>query len=100
MDIVCHGVPSPLIWQKYLDELKESYKQNIQQIYFRNKDTGWKNYSIKIVFDKDIYKKIGLNDVYMRGFIGDIYLRPSCYSCKFKDVERISDITVADFWGI
>lgn len=100
MDIVCHGVPSPLIWQKYLDELKKSYKQNIQQIYFRNKDTGWKNYSIKIVFDKDIYKKIGLNDVYMRGFIGDIYLRPSCYSCKFKGIERISDITVADFWGI
>ena len=122
MDIVCHGVPSPLIWQKYLDELRESYKQDILQIYFRNKDTGWKNYSIKIVFDKDIYKKIGLNDVYMRGFIGDIYLRPSCYSCKFKGVERIGDITVAkkehgeklappgverigditvaDFWGI
>ena len=36
----------------------------------------------------------------MRGYSGDIYLRPSCYSCKFKGVERISDITVADFWGI
>ena len=100
MDIVCHGVPSPLVWQRYLNNLKEKYKQNIKRIYFRDKSTGWKRYSVQIVFDNNKYKEIGLDNIYMRGFIGNIYLRPSCYACKFKGIERISDITVADFWGI
>lgn len=100
MDIVCHGIPSPLVWQQYIGELKQNYKQDIKSIFFRNKNTGWKKYSIKILFDKDEYKNIGFKDIYMKGFLNDIYLRPSCYSCNFKGIERVSDITVADFWGI
>lgn len=100
MDIVCHGVPSPLVWQQYINELKQNYKQNIKSIYFRDKSTGWKTYSVKFLFDKDEYKNIGFKDIYMKGFLNDIYLRPSCYSCNFKGIRRISDITVADFWGI
>lgn len=100
MDIVCHGVPSPLVWQQYIDELKQNYKQDIKSIYFRDKSTGWKTYSVKFLFDKDEYKNFGFKDIYMKGFLNDIYLRPSCYNCKFKGIERVSDITVADFWGI
>ena len=100
MDIVCHGVPSPLVWQRYIDELKQKYKQDIKSIYFRDKSTGWKTYSVKFLFDKDEYKNFGFKDIYMKGFLNDIYLRPSCYNCNFKGIERISDITVADFWGI
>lgn len=100
MDIVCHGVPSPLVWQQYIDELKQNYKQDIKSIYFRDKSTGWKTYSVKFLFDKDEYKNFGFKDIYMKGFLNDIYLRPSCYNCNFKGIERISDITVADFWGI
>lgn len=100
MDIVCHGVPSPLVWQRYIDELKQKYKQDIKSIYFRDKSTGWKTYSVKFLFDKDEYKNFGFKDIYMKGFLNDIYLRPSCYNCNFKGIERVSDITVADFWGI
>ena len=100
MDIVCHGVPSPLVWQQYIDELKQNYKQDIKSIYFRDKSTGWKTYSVKFLFDKDEYKNFGFKDIYMKGFLNDIYLRPSCYNCNFKGIERVSDITVADFWGI
>ena len=100
MDIVCHGVPSPLVWQRYIDELKQNYKQDIKNIYFRDKSTGWKAYSVKFLFDKDEYKTFGFKDIYMKGFLNDIYLRPSCYNCNFKGIERISDITVADFWGV
>lgn len=100
IDIVCHGVPSPLVWQQYIDELKQNYKQDIKSIYFRDKSTGWKTYSVKFLFDKDEYKNIGFKDIYMKGFLNDIYLRPSCYNCNFKGIERVSDITVADFWGI
>lgn len=100
MDIVCHGVPSPLVWQQYINELKQNYKQDIKNVYFRDKSTGWKTYSIKFLFDKGEYKNVGFKDIYMKGFLNDIYLRPSCYNCNFKGIERISDITVADFWGI
>lgn len=36
----------------------------------------------------------------MKGFLKDLYLRSSCYDCKFKTLHRASDITLADFWGI
>lgn len=100
MDFICHGVPSPLVWKKYLEEMKKSKQENIKNIYFRNKDIGWKVYSLKIIFDEKIYSNNLNNDLFMKGFLQDVYLRPSCYSCKFKKINRVSDITVADFWGI
>ena len=100
MDFICHGVPSPLVWKKYLEEMKKSKQENIKNIYFRNKDIGWKNFSLKIVFDEKIYSNTLNNDLFMKGFLRDVYLRPSCYNCKFKKINRIGDITVADFWGI
>jgi coenzyme F420-reducing hydrogenase beta subunit len=100
MDFICHGVPSPLVWKKYLEEMKKSKQENIKNIYFRNKDFGWKLFSLKIIFDKRIYSNDLSNDLFMKGFLQDVYLRPSCYACKFKKINRISDITVADFWGI
>lgn len=100
MDFICHGVPSPLVWKKYLEEMKKSKQENIKNIYFRNKDIGWKVFSLKIIFDEKIYINDLSNDLFMKGFLQDVYLRPSCYSCKFKKTNRVSDITVADFWGI
>lgn len=100
MDFICHGVPSPLVWEKYLKKMKKSKQENIKNIYFRNKDIGWKIFSLKIIFDEKIYINDLSNDLFMKGFLQDVYLRPSCYNCKFKKINRISDITVADFWGI
>ena len=68
---------------------------------FRNKETGWKNYSVKLMFtDKSYYKQIFGRDLFMRAFLSDLCLRPSCYNCHSKSLERESDITIADFWGI
>ena len=39
-------------------------------------------------------------DRFMQGFTSNLYLRPSCSNCKFKGIERISDITLGDFWGV
>ena len=102
MDFICHGVPSPMIWKRYIEEKRsENNKQKqIRSIYFRNKDTGWKIFSLKIIFDKSIYINNLKNDLYMKGFLQNLYLRQSCYNCKFKQINRVSDITVADFWGI
>ncbi len=102
IDVLCHGVPSPKLWRKYINEKKEEFNNyDIKKVEFRNKATGWKNYSIKIFFDKyRIYQEIFVNDSFYKLFLNDIALRPSCHSCKYKDLQRPSDITIGDFWGI
>lgn len=101
MDIVCHGVPSRKVWRRYLEHRINFAKSKIAQIAFRLKNEGWKQYAVKFTFiNSTAYCKKVSEDVFMKGFLQDLYLRPSCYDCRFKTRERKSDITVADFWGI
>lgn len=98
-DIVCHGVPSTYVWNHYKNFIADGRK--IVGIKFRDKSTGWKTYSLQIDFDDgSSYKDIGNENSYIKGFVKDFYLRPSCYECKYKTLHRESDITLADFWGI
>lgn len=98
VDIICHGVPSPEIWRKYLTETFGKYS-DIASINFRDKITGWKNYSFTVV-GKTVISEVHSKNSYMRGFIADLYLRPSCYSCPAKCLSSRSDITLGDFWGV
>lgn len=113
VDLVCHGVPSPEVWRKYLQEtVCKAYgiKKNksavnlcdyISDIKFRAKDKGWKKFSFKIEY-KD--GKIEINpfyeNPYMNIFLSNLSLRPSCYACPAKLNNTQSDITLADFWGV
>ncbi len=100
-DIICHGVPSPMVWQKYVEYRKNQSESTPQSISFRNKDEGWKVFSLRIDFDDgSIYRKTLKNDLMMQAFLKNLCLRPSCYDCAFKSKARQSDITLADFWGI
>lgn len=99
-DIICHGVPSPKVWQKYLDYQKNKYGENIKCISFRNKDSGWKAFKMKILFSTKQYSNKHSNDLFMRFFLNNTCLRSSCYNCSFKKKYRISDICLADYWGI
>ncbi|MGH4122984.1 MAG: Coenzyme F420 hydrogenase/dehydrogenase, beta subunit C-terminal domain [Clostridium sp.] len=101
IDIVCHGVPSPKVFKKYKTGLEKRFGAKTRKIVFRNKDSGWARYSVAVSFNNNSeYKKEFTQDIYMRGFLQNLYLRPSCYDCRFKTVNRQSDITIADFWGI
>ena len=101
MDFICHGVPSPMVWRKYLDEMIERYASPVNNVSFRAKDNGWKTFSMKIEFENGITYISKVNeDPFLRSFIMDIHLRNSCSSCKAKGCDRPADITVADFWGI
>ncbi len=96
-DIICHGVPSPLLWQKYL---KSVYFTQPIEVNFRNKSKGWLDFSLVIKY-KDLTKSFIFNlNPYMQMFLQNISLRESCYNCEFKSIERASDITLADFWGV
>ena len=97
IDLICHGVPSPGVWKKYIDETMP----NAQQVWFRDKTEGWKKFSLKM---KDSYggefRERENQNSYMKGFMNSLFLRLCCYNCKFKGAERDSDITLGDFWNI
>lgn len=99
IDLICHGVPSPMIWEKYLNEI--SPEHTIVNMSFRNKENGIKNKTLDYTLDNgDVIKEKYEESDYIKGFIQNMYLRPSCYSCKFKGFDRCSDITIGDFWGL
>lgn len=99
VDVICHGVPSPVIWREYLKSTAKGKK--IKSVNFRNKDNGWLDFALKIELEngKKIQKPRNY-DVFMRGFIKNIFLRPSCYQCYFKNENDEADITLGDFWEV
>lgn len=100
-DFICHGVPSPKVFKEYLNFCESKFKSKVKKISFRDKSRGWSKFSILISFEND--KKIceiTSENIYMKAFLNNVCLRPSCYDCKFKGLNRDSDITLADFWGI
>lgn len=101
VDVLCHGVPSPKVWETYIDDQSKVHESKIIGINFRNKTTGWKTYSMQVLFENGFeYKQIFYNDAFMRLFLSNICLRPSCHDCLFKGFPRVSDITLGDCWGV
>ena len=94
VDVLCHGVPSPGVFQRYLEGIGVDGGCRIE---FRNKDKGWKRFSL-IVADK-VHEMLDENS-YMKGFLSNLYLRPSCAECQFVGCKRIGDVTLGDFWGV
>ena len=98
VDILCHGVPSPLVWEKYLKWQEQCNNSKVLAVDFRNKkDYGWKAHVESLYFensnqvDSKICKKL---------FYDHYILRPSCYKCPYKSITHPGDITIADYWGI
>ncbi len=98
ISVACHGVPSPMVYNLYLDNISNGSR--IHNVNFRSKETGWKKYSVIIETEKKNIKNYNYENPYMRGFINDLYTRPSCSECQFKGSDIPGDILLADFWGI
>ena len=98
IDIICHGVPSELVWAKYLESVHKG--RDISFVSMRNKRFGWKNFAMKVSYNNHPqYIRSLAFDLYLRGFLENLYLRKSCYDCHFKSADRIGDITIGDYWG-
>lgn len=124
IDFICHGVPSPMVWRRYLKEevARQCDRKNsvlshpiheedvlVEGISFRDKTMGWKKFSFALTLsttngsgDKIQFCSCSpmTKNEYLRGFMSNVYLRPSCYSCAFKCLKSKSDITLGDFWNI
>lgn len=99
-DISCHGVPSPLVWEKYKEYREEKDGKKPLKINFRQKDYGWSSYSLLFQYNENSYNINHQEDLFMKAFLRNTILRDSCYKCSFKNKNRNSDITLADYWGI
>lgn len=100
-DIVCHGVTSPLFWREHINFIEKKYKRKILNYKFRSKIRGWGYHIEGFSFDnKKFNTKSALSQAYKNIFYTENAFRPSCYNCKYTDVNRVSDITIADFWGL
>lgn len=98
VDIVCHGVPSPMVWKDYLKWQEEKNGSKVKAVDFRNKrDFGWKAHVETLFFENG--KQVN-SRVFTTLFYGHSILRPCCYKCPYKDVIHPGDITIADYWGI
>lgn len=125
VDFICHGVPSPGVWREYLKEEvatcnlknivlprsihgRDALNVTIEGISFRDKTLGWKKFS----FALDLSTSVGRGEkiqfrtrehlhenLFLKGFLANLFLRPSCYNCVEKNQRSGSDITLSDFWG-
>ena len=122
VDVACHGVPSPGVWQDYLDEISKNALKTvcgksaelssidtmslIKDIKFREKSLGWRKY--RIVFDiakssgngKSELSSIHYDNPFFRAFNSSLIIRPSCTFCPAKHGNSNSDLTIGDYWGI
>ncbi|HEX9058869.1 MAG TPA: Coenzyme F420 hydrogenase/dehydrogenase, beta subunit C-terminal domain, partial [Clostridia bacterium] len=99
-DVICHGTPSPRIFRDYMKFIENKYHDKIKKVTFREKIKGWHEPNMTINMSKKKYTCTWLRDPYYMLFFKNYSLRPSCYECRFAKHERITDITMADFWGI
>ena len=99
-DLICHGVPSPLLFKSYIKE-KELNGSRLVEVCFRDKSKGWKQFEVLHRLQNGKCEAISVfTDPYMRAFLRDYALRNSCYECRYKNTFRVGDITIADFWGV
>lgn len=98
VDIVCHGVPSNLIWQNYKKWIENKEKEKVISVNFRNKNKfGWKAHVESLTLQNG--KNID-SEVFKNLFLSENILRPACYQCPYKSIDHPGDITLADYWGI
>lgn len=100
MDLVCHGVPSPKVFRRFVQQ-REKEHGSIKYLSFRDKHAyGW-TVSTLINFDNgETYKKYRTDSSYMKSFLELMSLRKSCGNCPFAHIPRMGDLTIADFWNI
>lgn len=105
IDFVCHGIPAPMVWEKYIEMKKKTagHEKMPIRINQRSKETGWSRYTYSCLIEYDdgtCDSVLNTNDLYMKLFCNDYILRRACSQCQFKGYDRVSDITLGDFWGI
>lgn len=104
VDVICHGAPSPKLWEAWVEWNERQRGSKLKAMNFRSKVTGWSRYSLLYEYEEvggAVRSSSTPNgeDWYMRSFLKNACLRPSCFSCPAK-LSCGSDLTLGDFWGV
>lgn len=98
-DLFCKGVPSPVIHAKFLSMLEE--KEHSKIIYFRSKSKakGWGKFFTEVRFSngKVRFIRSPLDNLFVTQ---ELDVRESCAHCEYKGLDRVSDISIGDYWGV
>ena len=104
IDLVCHGAPDPALFGAYLRELGQRHKDRVVGYQFRDKTPHWGHINsrrARITFASGKVKSTDLRtDPYLRAYYARLGYRPACAACPFATAARVSDISLADAWGI
>ena len=102
VDLICHGVPSPLAFRKYAAARERAANSMISRIFSRSKNCSWRRFARSLSFhDNEIaYLKTVSEDPFLRGFLSELYNRPSCHQCAVRELRSGADLTIADYWGV
>lgn len=101
LEVICHGAPSPAVFEKFKVETERAYGSTVSHLSFRKKEPSWRRSKLEWQFDgnrsqqEDLYA-----NPYIRAFLSDVSLRSSCYLCSAKGGKSRADVTLGDFWGI
>jgi coenzyme F420-reducing hydrogenase beta subunit len=104
VDFFCLGTAKPDAWRDYLNSYWK--EKVIHSINFKDKSAGWHRFSVKIVYTNKNESKLrvkitrGMKHPFMLGYFLGLYTTEACNTCRFHREGRVSDITIADFWGI
>ena len=104
-DIICHGVPSQKVFDEYIETIEKKGKGKIQNFSFRVKNNKYRHaHGFSYLLSKNACEKI-VNGIYLQSsyynaFKKYLFFRESCYECRYATLDRVSDITLGDFWGI
>lgn len=100
MEFICHGVPSPRIWEDHMKYLSTLHGVHLENVSFRSKQRrGWHDFEFYFEAEQKPYYYGVRQDIFYNGFLENLFLRPACYECQFKGTKSSADISVADFWG-
>lgn len=105
VEVVCHGVPSPAVWNNYMSKLSNEYDEtitNITNIQFKYKDEKkffWNHPGFLVEWGDKKFVDYSNHTWYENGFLGNLFVRPSCHECAFKKFNSFADLVIGDFWG-
>lgn len=102
-DLICHSIPSPRIWEDYKRLLEQESGGKLRSVQFRSKKDGWSRANSNKGFLFSMDSRFGLQEddrFYHLFFKVGAITRPACAQCRFTDIRRPSDLTIADYWGI
>ncbi len=101
VDIICHGIPTPMFFRDYLGWLETKYNSKVREYHFRDKNISWRGHSCSVEFENGT--KLNSNEdanSYMNTYYSNYLTRECCYNCKYTSVKRLGDVTISDYWGL